>query len=527
MVDRTIIDPLEQMRDFDFVMFEHDVLVGMGALMQDVMSGLPQTIVAGLSGTQTSTPSLTINIASGRIYQMSAADLIATGSIPQDLLSVCQQGQNPGQTLTLVAPSAGQSQWNLVQAQFSQVDAVRANDPTNGVVPFYNVNNPSTPNPVSINTVRQGQLVLQVVSGASAVTGSQVPPQPTSGWVPLYLISLAGGQSAITTAQILRAGPSVGTGVSSNYPAAPFLGGLLAQHHRGVPGQSPKIDLTAEVTGVLPYSNMSPVRTLLGAPLTLYVNASTGNDANSGLSPSSPFLTIQAAINSAYHNYDFNGNALTVSVANGSYSWSGAANTYNVVMSGMPLGCSVFNLTGNPGSPGSVTLSSPFSNGVLVTNGCIVTMSGFTVTSSASLGTFLSSIGNGILANLGSTVQVLNCVMGTNGFCQLGAQIGSTITFIGPMTFTGTTTYSCFCQVGSFIYGVSSTVTVTGLTMSGAFVFADYCGTQSWAANTFIGSATGPRYSVTLNGVVTTAGGGVNYFPGNSAGSTSTGGQYA
>ena len=47
---------------------------------------------------------------------------------------------------------------------------------------------------------------------------------------------------------------------------------------------------------------------------------------------------------------------------------------------------------------------------------------------------------------------------------------------------------------------------------------------------TFVGSATGARYSVDTGSVIFTGGGGANYFPGNAAGSggtTSGGGFYA
>jgi hypothetical protein len=43
---------------------------------------------------------------------------------------------------------------------------------------------------------------------------------------------------------------------------------------------------------------------------------------------------------------------------------------------------------------------------------------------------------------------------------------------------------------------------------------------------TYSGAATGSRYGAALNGVIQTNGGGATYFPGNSAGSTSVGGQY-
>ena len=43
---------------------------------------------------------------------------------------------------------------------------------------------------------------------------------------------------------------------------------------------------------------------------------------------------------------------------------------------------------------------------------------------------------------------------------------------------------------------------------------------------TFIGTATGMRYSAGYSGIINTAGGGANYFPGTVAGTTAAGGQY-
>ena len=45
--------------------------------------------------------------------------------------------------------------------------------------------------------------------------------------------------------------------------------------------------------------------------------------------------------------------------------------------------------------------------------------------------------------------------------------------------------------------------------------------------NTYTGAATGTRYTLTMNSVCNVGGGGANYFPGNAAGSTATGAQYA
>jgi hypothetical protein len=41
------------------------------------------------------------------------------------------------------------------------------------------------------------------------------------------------------------------------------------------------------------------------------------------------------------------------------------------------------------------------------------------------------------------------------------------------------------------------------------------------------GTVTGTRYNCDLNGIMDTGGGGANYVPGNAAGATATGGQYA
>jgi hypothetical protein len=54
-------------------------------------------------------------------------------------------------------------------------------------------------------------------------------------------------------------------------------------------------------------------------------------------------------------------------------------------------------------------------------------------------------------------------------------------------------------------------------------------GVRAWwgaAAATFTGSATGLRYHVEENSVIETNAAGATFFPGNAAGTTTTGGQY-
>ena len=251
-MDRTIISPLEQARDFDYVEGNHDTLIGLAATMEDAL-GSVGTVVSGLAATPASPASMVVNIGAGRIYQLAAADATADGSIPQDLTMILQQGLAAPQTVSLTTTglSSGQSRWVLIQATFSQVDAIRANDPTGGSINFYNAANPSQPNVATVNTVRQGLCDISVVYGAIATTGSEVPPSASAGNVGLYYIDLTYGQTQITSGDILVAGPSVGAGV----PYAPFLAGLLNSHHGGIPGQAPQIKLGSEVQGVLPVAN--------------------------------------------------------------------------------------------------------------------------------------------------------------------------------------------------------------------------------------------------------------------------------
>lgn len=502
---------MEQMRDFDFVMFEHDVLTALGGLAADVMSALPTTVLGGLRGAQTSSPSLTINISSGRIYQFAAADATAAGSIPQDLNVIVQQGFNAGQAITLISPSPGQSQWNLIQAQFSQVDAVRTNDPNGGIVPFYNAANPSQPTSNSINTVRKGVCVLQVITGSAATTGSEVPPAPTTGWVPLYLIDLAGGQTQITTGQIIVAGPSVGTGVSSAYASAPFLAGLLASHHGGTPGQAPKIKLGSEVQGILPYANMSPVRTALNANLTLYV-ATTGSDSNTGLLPTVPFKTLQAAVNSLYHNYDFAGNAATISVANGTY-------TAGAQVIGLPPGMSVpINIVGNVGSPASCVINVANGNAFSVLLGASLAVSGFSVLAGGV--STNAVVGCGLLAGAATAISFSAMVFGACSNTHLAAFTGSIIQSLGAAyVINGGATSHMFADGGT-IQTTSSPVTLVGVpAFSNAFAAATLGGVVLAGGAIYTGTATGAKYACSNLGQISSGGAVlINFFPGNIAG---------
>lgn len=519
-MDKTILAQMEQMRSFDFVQWEHDVQVGLSWLAQDMLSGMASgPVVAGLVATQSAPTSLSFSLSAGRIYQVAANDAVAVGAIAQDLTQQCQQGLNSGQSITLTAPSAGQSQWNLVQGQFQQLDSVRTGDPNSGTVPFYNSANPTVPIPTSINTVRRGLFVVQVIQGAAATTGSEVPPTPTPGWTPLYMVDLAGGQTSIQTSQILKCAPSAGTGVPANYPVAPFLRGHLLSHHGGVNGQAPKVQLGNETQGVLPYSQMSPVRTLLSANLTLYVNGTTGSDSNTGLTANTAFATLQAAVNSIYHNYDFNGFGVTISVANGTY-------TTGVTCVGVPPGMTAaIAFVGNHASPGLVTVSTTNANCFSVFSGASISVDGFQLTATGSSSPY-NTVGTCLTAGGGSIV--FNAIIfGAAGTSHMSTYAGANISSNGnAYTIAGSSPIHMLASGGT-INTVLSPITLTGTpNFANSFAYANAIGYIQVYSAVYTGAATGTRYTATMNGVINTNAGGATFLPGSAAGVIAAGGQY-
>ncbi len=271
MANRPIIYTEEQGRGYDVSKGWQDGFIADGQLASDILSNSittgGQTVVAGCIASPTSPTSLTVDIGAGGIYYYGTLDPNPEGDLPADGSTRYMQGQTGATSVTLStsALSSGQSQWALIEATFAFNDVVRAGDPSGGVLPFYNAANPTSPlqgqggTGAVLNTEHQAIVSFKVVYGTPATTGSEVPPTADSGYVGLYLIDLSYGQTAITSGDILIAGPSVGTNVPSGYPHAPFLAGLLNSHHNGNPGQAPKINLGTETQGTLPLASVGIV----------------------------------------------------------------------------------------------------------------------------------------------------------------------------------------------------------------------------------------------------------------------------
>jgi hypothetical protein len=257
----------------------------------------------------------------------------------------------------------------------------------------------------------------------------------------------------------------------------------------------------------------SPREVLTGAR-TYYVRTD-GSDSNTGLADNSggAFLTIQKAINTV-GMIDLAGFACTIQVRSGTYT--GGVNASVPFIGGIPT------LIGDATTPSNVIISTTSNNAILVANNCILNISGLKLQTTTS-GTCVSVTTGGI-ANL-------------TGTCDFGASAGNHVSVVSGGAFvclavnyniTGAAaTHVITGNVGNITIS-NNTITITGTpAFATAFAYAQNNSVIQMNSNTFSGSATGARYSANTLSTIQTFGGGATYLPGNSAGSTGTGGQYA
>jgi hypothetical protein len=258
---------------------------------------------------------------------------------------------------------------------------------------------------------------------------------------------------------------------------------------------------------------LTPKRELLLANRTYYVRTD-GNDSNDGLTNTSgsAFLTIQKAIDTVAA-LDLSIYDVTIQVADGTYT--GAVGLKSTVGSGR------VTLQGNNTTPANVVISTTSANAVTAAG-----ISGLWTLKSLKLQT----------ATSGNALSVTDCVVSIDnlnfgataaGGIHIVAARGTVLILTG-YAVSGSASSHMFADTNATIYlSGGITVTLTGTPAFSIFASALKCSVIRAIAITFSGSATGSRYSVVTNAVIDTGGGGANYFPGNSAGSTATGGQYA
>lgn len=209
----------------DVLLMQLDAREGLGLFAKDIIGG--STAIAGLACVPTSPASLAVKVGPGRIYtlgsylQADLGKLLGTGGVSADTAAdhqILLQGlHRDTETFAMAAPvTVGQSINYLIEAQLVEADAT----PT--VAQFYNTADPNTPISQSVSPGRTTRCVLQVKTGASAATGTQVTPTVDAGWVPVWVVTVAYGATTIISGNIVQHGsaPLLSIGGSAVAPGS-------------------------------------------------------------------------------------------------------------------------------------------------------------------------------------------------------------------------------------------------------------------------------------------------------------------
>jgi hypothetical protein len=263
-------------------------------------------------------------------------------------------------------------------------------------------------------------------------------------------------------------------------------------------------------TGAVSFPN-TPLagRVVLTANRTYYVRTD-GNDANTGLTDTSggAFRTIQNAIN-VVSSIDLASFSVTIQVRNGTFTENLTLKSY--------VGAGPVTILGDATTPANVVLAGGASPAVMATAvSGNYTFQGLKITGSSF----------SFLIQGGSVIAYRDIDFGGTNV-HIGSYGGSVVTKSGNVTISAGAVFHWLAKNNGVLSVSNNTITLTGTpAFSGSFALAQNGGIIECDSITFSGSATGKRYDVIGNAVINTNGAGASYLPGNSAGTTGTGGQY-
>lgn len=226
-MDRIIVYPGVIPLDVDMLSTNKNAMIGLGLFALDLLGA--GTCVRGLACGPTSPASLGVSIGAGTVYSLQNIDGTEYGSLPADTThQILKQGiQFGSMTLACAAPiTSGQSINYLIEAAYQDVDT------TPIVLPYFNAanitQNYAGPNntDTSQNTLRQGLVAMQAKAGTPATTGAQTTPGADSGFVGLYVVTVAFGQTTVVSGNISTVSGAPILQVTTT--AAPSAGGAGA-----------------------------------------------------------------------------------------------------------------------------------------------------------------------------------------------------------------------------------------------------------------------------------------------------------
>lgn len=247
---------------------------------------------------------------------------------------------------------------------------------------------------------------------------------------------------------------------------------------------------------------------------TIYVRTD-GNDANDGSANTagSALATISAALTIARRAASTS--LVTIQLGNvGTYAAPGRIGTMAAAIEivGDEANHTAYTISGN-GFAGSALIHADKSD---------VTVRGVRTDNLANICASLAASGAGSL-------NLRKCRFATSvaiGFSHVWAASGGFVSIDAGCEHWGAAAQALLATAGNII--ISGAQIANAVPFSDAFAVASNGGTiQASTAPSYTGSPTGVRYKALLNGVINSGGAGVNFFPGSTAGTTATGGQYA
>lgn len=260
-------------------------------------------------------------------------------------------------------------------------------------------------------------------------------------------------------------------------------------------------------TGIASFpSGIAGVRERLVAPRTLFVST-TGSDAADGLGPDTAFATLQRAVDAA-HMLDCVTFDVTIQLSGGTHQGA-------VVLRPL-VGGGLLRIQGDDDDPSSVVISS----GILAGGGARVSVLGVRFAMALP---WMSAVAvqEGAMLTLGA-VDFGPC--GANGSHIAGTGFGQ-INFLGDYTISGGALRHFNLSGHLMVTSNNQTVTlVDDPAFIEEFAFVSNGAVLSLWNATFLGSATGRRYTATTNGTISLFGGGEAFLPGNAAGIVNAGG---
>ncbi|MFC3326197.1 hypothetical protein [Mesorhizobium cantuariense] len=295
------------------------------------------------------------------------------------------------------------------------------------------------------------------------------------------------------------------------------------------PAQLTTLGFSAYFKTLVAAASSSALQPLLGVrevPTTsrTYFVRPDGNDAiNNGLTNTAggAFQTLQKAWNTLA-GLDLAAQAGFIVVADGTYA--------PLNMTTMPIGGTGITITGNTTTPANCHISTTGTciqiNAPLP---CPMTITGFKMT-------FAGASQSAIKINAPGTVTCsnINLAGGSTGFsgAYYAGERGSRIIIIAlGQVVSGS--MSCFCQTNGGVIQFAGNFAAAPIVLTGTpawswvGVLANSGGVLEANGVVFSGTATGQRYAAQAGGGINTSGGGASYFPGNVAGTVSSGGWYA